>query len=100
MLRTEFPTKMQIPTLRKLIKVGESIENEPMFSPGDWCEVEGNDMKWRLDMITKVNKKAPDDWDWNAPENEGKTPQWTFTYNAGSDRNIDEEKMRVSETGK
>jgi hypothetical protein len=32
-------------------------------------------MVWRLEMITRVLKYAPDDWDWSDPANEGKNPK-------------------------
>lgn len=62
-------------------------------------EIEGLDMIWRLDMITRVIRQAPDDWDWKDPKNEGKEPEWTFFYNAGGERHIKEEDLRSSEAG-
>ena len=50
-------------------------------------------------MITRAIKQAPDDWDWNATENEGKEPKWKFNYNAGLERNIKEEDLRAPEAG-
>jgi hypothetical protein len=64
-----------------------------------FTEIEGNDMIWRLDMITRSVKQAPNDWDWNDPKNEGIEPKWKFTYNAGRHRNIKEEDLRASEAG-
>ena len=56
-------------------------------------------MVWRVNMVTRVIRQAPDDWDWKDPENEGKEPKWTFFYNAGRYRHIKEEDLRSSETG-
>ena len=98
-IEEEFPTKDLLPSKYKLINIGHSIPNRNRYKPGDWVEVEGLDMRWRVDMITRVIKKSPDDWDWNAPQNEGKEPQWTFTYNAGDERNIEEEDLRSPKEG-
>ncbi len=99
MIDKEFPKKHQVPTASQLINVGEIQYNTSLYEPGDWVEIEGLDMKWRLDMITRVIKTAPDDWDWTDPENEGKEPKWTFTYNAGAERNAEAYDLRASETG-
>ena len=99
MMEQEFPVKDQIPTGRQLINVGEVEANRSMYAPGDWVEIEGLDMKWRLDMITRVIKTAPDNWDWNDPANEGKEPKWIFTYNAGAERNVEAYDLRTPETG-
>ena len=95
----EFPTKDQVPSTYDLINVGDLEPNRSRYKPGDWVEIEGLDMRWRVDMITRVIKEAPDDWDWNAPQNEGKEPEWKFTYNAGDERNIKEEDLRSPEEG-
>jgi len=99
MIGKEFPEKDQIPTGSQLVNVGEMHHNRSLYEPGDWVEIEGLDMKWRLDMITRVIKTAPDDWDWSDPANEGKEPKWTFTYNAGTERNVEAYDLRASETG-
>mmetsp|Transcript_25912 Transcript_25912/g.59668 ORF Transcript_25912/g.59668 Transcript_25912/m.59668 type:complete len:584 (-) Transcript_25912:54-1805(-) len=97
----EFPllTDEQIPSGRDVINIGSIDPNRPLYSPGNWVEIEGSDMIWRLDMITRVLKKAPDDWDWNDPNNFEKEPKWTFTYNAGDRRDIAEEDLRSPEQG-
>jgi hypothetical protein len=56
-------------------------------------------MIWRLDMVTRSIKQAPDDWDWKDPRNEGREPEWAFSYNAGLARNIKEEDVRSPEAG-
>jgi hypothetical protein len=99
MIEKEFPDKDQRPTFSQLVNFGEMDSNRSLYDPGDWVEIEGLDMKWRLDMITRVIRTAPNDWDWNDPANEGKEPKWTFTYNAGSERNVEAYDMRASETG-
>jgi len=99
MIGKEFPEKDQIPTGSQLVNIGEMHHNRSLYEPGDWVEIEGLDMKWRLDMITRVIKTAPDDWDWSDPANEGKEPKWTFTYNAGTERNVEAYDLRASETG-
>jgi len=50
-------------------------------------------------MITRSFKKAPDEWDWNDPQNKDKEPEWTFTYNAGNIRNIKHDDLRAPEAG-
>lgn len=99
MIEKEFPIKDQIPSGKQLINVGELEHNRSVYSPGDWVEIEGLDMKWRLDMITRVIKQAPESYDWNDPQNEGKEPKWTYTYNAGSERNVEAHDLRSPETG-
>jgi hypothetical protein len=100
MLDAEFQVKNQTPTPSDLIPtLGELKFNSSLFLPGNWVEIEGYDMTWRLDMITRVIKTAPDDYDWNDPAHDGIDPPWNFTYNAGIDRHIDEDEMRASETG-
>jgi hypothetical protein len=99
LINREFPTKNQVPTPSQLIpKFGNLQRNKSTYSPGDWVEIEGLDMKWRLDMITRVIKTAPDDYDWNDPDNKLE-PKWTFTYNAGSERDVDAYDLRTPETG-
>jgi hypothetical protein len=99
MIEKEFPFKDQIPSGRQLINVGELEHNRSVYSPGDWVEIEGLDMKWRVDMITRVIKQAPESYDWNDPKNEGKEPKWTYTYNAGTERDVEAQDLRTPETG-
>lgn len=100
MINEEFPADIdQIPTAADLINIGKIQKNRSLYSPGDWVEIEGNDMKWRLDMITRVIKAAPDSYDWTDPANDGKEPEWTFTYNAGAERNVDAWDLRTPESG-
>eukprot|EP00586_Coscinodiscus_wailesii_P020069 CAMPEP_0172493602 /NCGR_PEP_ID=MMETSP1066-20121228/25020_1 /TAXON_ID=671091 /ORGANISM="Coscinodiscus wailesii, Strain CCMP2513" /LENGTH=675 /DNA_ID=CAMNT_0013263825 /DNA_START=123 /DNA_END=2147 /DNA_ORIENTATION=- len=99
LIKRTLPTKAKVPTPCQLINLGKAHPNQSRYKPGDWVEVEGLDMIWRVNMITRVVKRAPDDWDWNAPQNEGKEPNWIFTYNAGSIRNIAEEDLRSPEEG-
>mmetsp|Transcript_16158 Transcript_16158/g.24215 ORF Transcript_16158/g.24215 Transcript_16158/m.24215 type:complete len:767 (-) Transcript_16158:215-2515(-) len=99
MIEKEFPIKDQIPSGRQLINVGELEQNRSVYSPGDWVEIEGLDMKWRVDMITRVIKQAPESYDWNDPKNEGKEPKWTYTYNAGTERDVEAHDLRTPETG-
>lgn len=99
MIDNEFPKKDQIPTCSQLLNFGKLHANRSMYAPGDWVEIEGHDMIWRLDMITRVIKTAPDNWDWNDPVNEDKEPKWTFTYNAGAERNVEAYDLRTPENG-
>jgi hypothetical protein len=96
----EFPVHEQkTPKAQELIHVGELESNKSVYIPGDWVEIEGNDLIWRLDMVTRAVRQAPDDWDWNDPKNEGKEPKWKFTYNAGLRRKIKEIDLRSPEAG-
>jgi len=100
LIEKEFPEKTNIPTAADVINVGVACnEHRARYKPGNWVEIEGPDMKWRLDMITRVVKKAPDDFDWNAPENEEVEPAWLYFYHAGSDRKFREEDIRSPEEG-
>ena len=100
LITQEFPTKGQVPRPSQLIpKLGKLPRNRSVHSPGDWVEIEGLDMKWRLDMITRVIKIAPDTFDWNDPAYMKVEPTWTFKYNAGSDRNVDAYDLRAPESG-
>eukprot|EP00565_Helicotheca_tamesis_P006551 CAMPEP_0185735410 /NCGR_PEP_ID=MMETSP1171-20130828/25212_1 /TAXON_ID=374046 /ORGANISM="Helicotheca tamensis, Strain CCMP826" /LENGTH=746 /DNA_ID=CAMNT_0028405709 /DNA_START=1 /DNA_END=2241 /DNA_ORIENTATION=+ len=99
-IEEEFPEDFmttQVPTLKELIHVGEAPATH--YKQGDWVEVRGPDMVWRLDRITRVVKIAPDDWDWNDPLNEGKDPTWIFSYHAGNTRDICEKDLRAPEEG-
>ena len=69
------------------------------FSSGDWVEVLGPDMRWRLEMVTRVIKNTPEDWDWNDPDNDGEEPEWTYFYNAGQTRMLDADSIRSPEEG-
>ena len=100
LITQEFPTKGQVPRPSELIpKLGKLPRNRSVYSPGDWVEIEGLDMKWRLDMITRVIKTAPDTFDWNDPAYMKLEPKWTYKYNAGSDRNVDAYDLRAPESG-
>jgi len=98
-IEKEFPPKNPSPSARDVINIGNFRENETPYVPGTWVEIEGPDMKWRLDMITRTVKQAPDDWDWNDPNNEDKEPRWVYYYHAGSERRFREEDVRSSEEG-
>jgi len=98
-IETEFPKNNNIPTARDIINVGKYHENKARYEPGSWVEIEGLDMKWRLDMITKIVRQAPDDWDWNDPKNEEIEPKWVFHYHAGIERKFREEDIRSPEEG-
>ena len=95
-IEEEFPIKDQNPTLRETIHVGEKTSDFSYYKPGDWVEIRGPDMKWSLDMITRVIRKAPDDWDWTK---ENEEPNWNFSYNAGELRGINENNLRAPECG-
>ena len=100
LIEKEFPLKDQRPSNSQLIpQLGELKRNKALFAPGDWVEIEGLDMKWRMDMITRVIKTAPDDFDWNDPANANVEPNWIFTYNAGADRNVEGNDLRMTESG-
>mmetsp|Transcript_3649 Transcript_3649/g.6889 ORF Transcript_3649/g.6889 Transcript_3649/m.6889 type:complete len:210 (-) Transcript_3649:246-875(-) len=77
MLTTEFQVlkKENLNPSALVPSLGKLPTNSSLYAPGDWVEIEGLDMIWRLDMITRVIKTAPDDYDWNDPTNEGKEPQ-------------------------
>jgi len=98
-IEIEFPKNNNIPTARDVINVGTIHENKARYRPGTWVEIEGPDMKWRLDMITRVVRQAPDDWDWNDPKNEEIEPTWVFHYYAGIERKFCEEDVRSPEEG-
>uniref|UniRef100_A0A7S2NW82 Uncharacterized protein n=1 Tax=Leptocylindrus danicus TaxID=163516 RepID=A0A7S2NW82_9STRA len=40
--------------LRSIVKNDESMSRNGSFQPGDWVEVMGPDMKWKLDMVEKA----------------------------------------------
>ena len=53
-MEKEFPKKDNIPNARDIINVGSLFHNKARYGPGSWVEIEGADLKWRLDMITRV----------------------------------------------
>jgi hypothetical protein len=78
--------------------INEVLERlERTFRVG--VEVMGPDMRWRLEMATRVIKNTPDDWDWNDPDTEGAEPEWTYFYNAGQARMLDADSIRSPEEG-
>uniref|UniRef100_A0A7S4M9V9 Uncharacterized protein n=1 Tax=Odontella aurita TaxID=265563 RepID=A0A7S4M9V9_9STRA len=97
-IHLEFP-KEDVPTVRRVINVGRLHDNRARYSPGSWVEIRGYDMKWRLDMITRVVKQAPDDWDWNNPNNAREQPQWDFYYHCGKHRRLREDELRSPKEG-
>ncbi len=62
-IEQEFPKQEQIPSAMGLINVGDLKYNRARYAPGDWVEIQGFDMKWRLDMITRVIKQGRSDSD-------------------------------------
>lgn len=98
-LEEEFPQKGEFPNDNALIQIGPLPFNQNRYGPGDWVELRGTDMRWHLQMVTRVIKKAPDDWDWSSNQNADKEPEWMFTYNAGLSRNIPEKDIRAPEAG-
>jgi len=98
-IEKEFPTKSNIPSVRDVINIGNTRKSVAKYEPGTWVEIEGPDMKWRLNMITGSIKEAPDDWDWNNSDKEDKEPPWVYYYHAGSDRRFREEDVRSPEEG-
>jgi len=98
-INTEFPESSNTPTARDVINIGNIGSNKARYRPGSWVEIEGIDMKWRLDMITRVVRQAPEDFDWNDSENEGIDPEWEFYYHAGIERKFREEDVRSPEEG-
>jgi hypothetical protein len=69
------------------------------YSVGDWVEVQGPDSQWKLTYIKRIVKQAPDDWDWNDPDNEGKEPEYNFYYNCGEFKMLEEEYLRSPQEG-
>jgi len=99
MINKEFPTAKKV-TLTDCINtcvVDEDGGNE--YAAGDWVEILLPDMKWRLAMVKRVVKQAPDDWNWNAPENAGQEPDWLYFYNAGLQRMLTVDQLRSPEQG-
>ena len=100
LIAAQFPiAKANIPTARSIINVGPLEANRSPYRPGSWVEVQGKDMKWRLDMVTHVVKLAPDDFDWNDPANEGVEPEWRFFYSVSARRKLAKEHLRAPEEG-
>jgi len=60
------------------------------YSVGDWVEVQGPDSQWKLTYVKRIIKQAPDDWDWNDPDNAGEEPEYNFFYNCGEYRMLEE----------
>lgn len=97
LISQEFPQTMH-PTLANLINVG-SARTTSMYKPGEWVEILGQDMTYRLEMVTRVLKLSPPEWDWNHPDNEGKDPDWNYFYHAGDKRMILAEEVRSPKEG-
>lgn len=74
MIEREFP-KNYNPSLRDIIHVGPQPRGSP-YRSGEWVEIRNRTMEWELQMITRVTKESPSDWNGNDPANRGKTPPW------------------------
>lgn len=97
-IQEEFPQEVH-PTLADLIHVGKWRDKAGFYKPGDWVEIQGADMIWQLEMVTRVVKQAPPDWDWNDPANEDKVPNWEYFYHAGVKRMLLPEELRSPKEG-
>ena len=93
----EFPATVS-PCLQDLLNVGHLYEGAN-YKPGDWIELQGPDMKWRCEMVTRVLKLAPDDWDWNDPANADQTPPWLYYYHAADQRMLQGQDVRSPKEG-
>ena len=103
MLEAEFPTKQEM-DLTKCISTCVSAEEDganagAAYSVGDWVEVCGPDMKWRLTFISRIIKQAPESFDWSDPDNKDVEPEWNFYYNAGTYMMLDVDAVRSPEEG-
>ena len=96
-LEREFPAFVS-PSLADIINVGR-FHKGSHYKPGEWVELQGPDMGWRCEMVTRVLKIAPDDWDWNDPDNEGIEPDWDYYYHAGEERMIQVGDVRSPKEG-
>ena len=114
-INQEFPAKEAVPNITNLVhavlgrgqfkdsseSAGDHANKRNVFryTVGDWVEVKGPDMRWRLEMITQVIQRAPDDWDWNNPNNTGDGSQLTYTYNASMEKYVNKEDLCCPERG-
>lgn len=90
------------PTLRSLIHMGESRQGKNLskYIPGDWVEVIGYDMKWRLHYITKVVKQPTSDYNWKYESSfSDQDGDWVYTYHAGVEKNLPEHRLRAPYDG-
>ena len=104
-LLREFPDSKvksdQTPMLRDLIHIGKSRQDghQPKYLPGEWVEVLGHDMKWRLRLITRVMKQMPSNYNWmsemDGPLVDDKQSWDYYTYHAGAEKNLHEQKLRA-----
>ena len=69
------------------------------YEAGQWVEFSGLDMKWHLAMVKRVIKQAPDEWDFDDPDNDGKEPEWEYSFNVGRDKMIPHAWVRAPEEG-
>mmetsp|Transcript_1892 Transcript_1892/g.3777 ORF Transcript_1892/g.3777 Transcript_1892/m.3777 type:complete len:708 (+) Transcript_1892:251-2374(+) len=103
-LDREFPDANKVPNVYDVIKTCMTDAQEEKFagagySVGDWVEVQGPDTQWRLTYVKRIVKQAPDDWDWNDPDNLGKEPEYNFYYNCGEHRMLEEDYLRSPQEG-
>lgn len=98
-IHREFPEENYKPKPSLTIpRLGPLSPNKPLFKPDDFVEIKGWDQRWRLVMVTRVIKNAPNDYDWNLPSNKFIEPEWNFTFNAGAHRDVDSSRLRASKT--
>mmetsp|Transcript_5104 Transcript_5104/g.5904 ORF Transcript_5104/g.5904 Transcript_5104/m.5904 type:complete len:678 (+) Transcript_5104:77-2110(+) len=65
------------------------------FETGMWVEYRGNDMKWKLGVVNRVVRQAPDDWDFD--EDGAEVPEYriNFYYNVGKEGLVEKDNIRA-----
>lgn len=53
-----------------------------IFQQGDWIEVFGLNMNWKLGQVRRVVLQAPDDWDYNQSDGKDPPPEMMEVYYA------------------
>lgn len=96
----EFP-KYDPPTIEDCVfSVMTLPKNEDIeFEQGYWVEVLGNDMVWHLGLCKRVVAQAPDDYDYDDPENDGKPIPYNYFFNVGAQKLVPAKYVRAPETG-
>lgn len=100
----QFPDANMVPSVYDVLKTCMTAAQEEKFagagySVGDWVEVQGPDSQWTLTYVKRIIKQAPDEWDWNDPDNEGQEPEYNFYYNCGEYQMLEEERLRSPQEG-
>lgn len=92
--------RIQIPTLAGLVKCcnKDRDDDRVIFEQGMWVEYLTNNMEWKVGVVNRIIKQAPDDWNF---EKDGHAPEnvCTVYYNVSVEGLLDKHHVRAPKEG-